>query len=110
MNALCEEEEVGVRLARRYWDVGVNLNVRRYRKYCRRMDRQLAKLEARWARPTPTTIPLFRRNFDDDGTFCFAIRRKKTKSFGCQKKSRGIRCIGRILRRINVHVYGAAYA
>ena len=36
-------------LGRRYWDTPVNLNVKRYTRYCRRLDRQLTKLETRWA-------------------------------------------------------------
>ena len=64
MNGMHNEQENGVRLADRYWEVGVKLNVRHYRKYCQRLDRQLRKLEARFARPQGQPMPLLRRNFD----------------------------------------------
>jgi hypothetical protein len=43
------EHREWVGLDRRHWDMPVNLNVRHYRQLCRRMDRQLRKLEMRWA-------------------------------------------------------------
>jgi hypothetical protein len=45
-----ESENAGrIALGRRYWDTPVNLNVKRYTRYCRRLDRQLLKLEKHWA-------------------------------------------------------------
>jgi hypothetical protein len=64
MNGMHDEEDGGVRLAECYWNVGVKLNVRPYRRYCQRMDRRLRKLEARFALPQREPIPQFRRNFD----------------------------------------------
>ena len=51
-------------LGRRYWDTGVNLNVKRYGRYCRRLDRQLKKLENRWAHLAVPAVAL-RGNFFD---------------------------------------------
>ena len=57
--------EAFLSLSREYSDPPVNLNVKRYTRFCVRMDRQLNQLVNRWTRLAVPSATALQRTFDE---------------------------------------------